>query len=42
MRAPPAGPEKPELQEQFVNAELPAGEKEFEGQAVHVSVRTLE
>ena len=41
MRAPPAGPKKAELQEQFVKAELPAGEKEL-GQAVHVAVRTLE
>ena len=39
MRAPPAGPEKPALQERFVKAENAAGE-EFEGQAVHVAVRT--
>jgi hypothetical protein len=42
MRAPAAGPEKPALQEQFVKGELPAGEEEFEGQTVHVAVRTLE
>jgi hypothetical protein len=28
------------LQERFVKAENAAGEKEFEGQAVHVAVRT--
>ena len=35
---PPAGPENPALQVQFVKAALPAGEVEFDGQALHVEL----
>ena len=33
---PPFGPVDPALQVQFVKAELPAGELEFDGQSLHV------
>jgi hypothetical protein len=33
---PPFGPVNPVLQVQFVKAELPAGELEFDGQTLHV------
>ncbi len=33
---PPFGPVDPALQVQFVKAELPTGELEFDGQALHV------
>ena len=35
---PPAGPEKPVLQVQFVKAALPTGELEFDGQELHVEL----
>ena len=36
VHGPPAGPEDPALQVQLVEAALPAGELEFDGQALHV------
>ncbi len=38
MQVPPAGPVHPELQVQFIKAALPAGELDFDGQAMHVEV----
>ena len=35
-QVPPSGPVDPALQVQFVKAELPAGELEFDGQSLHV------
>jgi hypothetical protein len=38
MHVPPSGPVHPALHVQFVRAALPAGELEFDGQAMHVEV----
>ncbi len=38
VHVPPSGPVHPALQVQFVRAALPAGEVEFDGQAMHVEV----
>ena len=38
MHVPPSSPENPALQVQLVKAALPAGELEFEGQALHVEL----
>ena len=38
VQMPPSGPDEPALQEQFVKSALPAGEMEFDGQALHVEL----
>jgi hypothetical protein len=38
MHGPPAGPNAPLSQVQLVNDELPAGELEFDGQAMHIEL----
>jgi hypothetical protein len=40
VQTPPAGPDEPALQVQLVKAALPAGESEFDGQALHVELNT--
>jgi hypothetical protein len=42
VHEPPSGPVHPALQVQFVNAVLPAGESEFDGQALHVELAAVE
>jgi hypothetical protein len=38
VQIPPSGPDEPALQLQFVKVVLPAGEMEFDGQALHVEL----
>ena len=42
VHVPPSGPVHPVLQVQLVNAALPAGEVEFDGQAMHVELTAVE